>query len=503
MADMIYSGSVPATLPVMNLFSMPDTQTAVRGTHMVNVYPVAPPTMSSVTEFHVSGVGKDYTDTGRILLHMTVRYVRSRRNKNARRRRAAAAQESDNKRQRRGTDDSDKEEDHPAGSVSPGGQNNPPATTPPPVIEDRESPTDLIFPINALHHTAWRQIDVVANGINLIKANNLHPYETMMKLHLRYGIDAKRTHLQGLGYYNEEGGMLDDISLAGRGSVIKRVQLYSDGKTVDLEGPLLVDALQLNGRPLINGVNLVIKLYPCDKAFYTMTNMDPDEYDLELVDIYLKVCKVQVADSIILGHSVALEKTNAIYPFTRCDTKSFTYGEGLSNICVDDMFNQRVPSRLVFGMVSADAFNGNVTKNPFNFKHNDIADIALTVDGLNVPGKPLKLGGWPGENGDPGDEGRSYVDAYLNLFHVAGTMGQNGGNNITIEQFAGGFTLFAFNLDPEMKSGNHINLTRRGNVRLEIRLKQALTETTVLFAYGEHFEVFEITGARSVIMKQG
>ena len=60
MADMIYSGSVASTLPMMNLFTMPDTQTAVRGTHYVNVYPVAPPNMSSVTQFNVPGVGKDY-----------------------------------------------------------------------------------------------------------------------------------------------------------------------------------------------------------------------------------------------------------------------------------------------------------------------------------------------------------------------------------------------------------------------------------------------------------
>ena len=115
------------------------------------------------------------------------------------------------------------------------------------------------------------------------------------------------------------------------------------------------------------------------------------------------------------------------------------------------------------------------------------------MDGLSV-GKPLQLSGWDQDN----DEGRQYVDAYNNLFQVSGTMGQNGGNNITIDQFAQGFTLFAFNLEPEMKQGNYLNLTRSGNVRLEIRFKKPLPEPMVAVIYGEQFRICKIDSARNV-----
>ena len=489
MADMIHNGSVPATLPILNVFAMPDTQTAVRGIQMVTIYPVAPATMSSVTQFNIPGAGKDYIDTERITLHMKVKYVEVSGNDRAKR--SLKESGGSSRKRRAGTPDVSGGEEE--GEDAKQDQTLPVADPPVRNVEDRERPTQLMYPINFVHHTAWRQIDVEANNINLIKANNLYPYESMFKVMLRYGYKAKRTHLQSMGYYDEEQGLLDDIALTGRGSVIKRVKLYSDGKTVDLEGPLMVDALQLNGRPLLNGVNLVIKLYPSDKAFYTMTNMEDTAYTMELVDIYLKVCKVQVSDSIILAHSVALEKSSAVYPFTGSDTKSFTYGQGLSNISINNVFNQTVPSRIVFGFVSADAFNGNVTKNPFNFKHYDVADIGVTVDGLSV-GKPLQLSGWDQDN----DEGRQYVDAYNNLFQVSGTMGQNGGNNITIDQFAQGFTLFAFNLEPEMKQGNYLNLTRSGNVRLEIRFKKPLPEPMVAVIYGEQFRICKIDSARNV-----
>lgn len=72
MGDMIHAGSVAATLPMLNVFSMPDTQAAIRGVQMVTVYPVALATMSSVTQFNIPGAGKDYIDTECIVHYMTV-----------------------------------------------------------------------------------------------------------------------------------------------------------------------------------------------------------------------------------------------------------------------------------------------------------------------------------------------------------------------------------------------------------------------------------------------
>jgi hypothetical protein len=502
MASMIHKGSAPATLPELNLFSLPDTQTAVIERKFVVVYPIAPPGINSIPQFNVSGAGKDYIDTEKSLLHVKLKFNKiSKRHKRSntsnhpvRRVKRTATEET------RDVDNKEETTNPPVETIPApptgggGGQEDIDAE----ILDGAGSPADLIYPINCIHQTLWRQIDVEANNVNLVKANNLNPYEVMMKVLLRYGIDAKTTHLEGMGFYSEEADMLYIIGLDGRLSVIKRWELYSGGKTVDLEGPLLIDALQLGGRPLLNGINLTFKFYPSDKAFFTMCKMDEDEYTLEIVDIYLKICKVKVADSIILGHSVALEESNAVYPFTRCDTKSFTYSKGLSNICVDDLFHHRVPSRIVFGMVSAQAFNGDVSKNPFNFKHYYIADIAITIDGINVPGKPLQLDGWPGDNMA---EGRQYVDAYLNLSEVSGTMGQNAGNAITLEQFAKGYSLFGFNLDPELKHGNYMNLVRRGNVRLEIRFKYALSETMVLIIMGEHLDVIEFDKARNTIVK--
>jgi hypothetical protein len=56
-----------------------------------------------------------------------------------------------------------------------------------------------------------------------------------------------------------------------------------------------------------------------------------------------------------------------------------------------NIFQGALPNRIVIGMVDADAFNGTYTKNPFDFKNYDITTMRLTVNGDNLPRKPLQL----------------------------------------------------------------------------------------------------------------
>jgi hypothetical protein len=64
----------------------------------------------------------------------------------------------------------------------------------------------------------------------------------------------------------------------------------------------------------------------------------------------------------------------------------------LGGICLEiNLIQGGLPNRIVIGMVDADAFNGTYTKNPFNFKNYDITTMGLTVNGENLPVKPLQL----------------------------------------------------------------------------------------------------------------
>ena len=117
-------------------------------------------------------------------------------------------------------------------------------------------------------------------------------------------------------------------------------------------------------------------------------------------------------------------------------------------------------------------------KNPFHAKHNKLNFLALYVDGQQVgqqvPEKPLQ---------PKFDADGTYVRSYLNLFAGTGKMFQDEGNDITRQDFAEGYTLFAFDITPDCCDGPHFNLVHKGNLRVEMHFDEPLEQTVNVVVY--------------------
>ena len=77
-------------------------------------------------------------------------------------------------------------------------------------------------------------------------------------------------------------------------------------------------------------------------------------------------------------------------------------------------------------------------------------------------------------------------------------MGYDRGNQISLEEYSKGFTLFAFDLTPDLDEGSHFHLVKQGNLRLELHFKTGLPQTINVIVYAE-FDVIEIDKARNVL----
>lgn len=134
------------------------------------------------------------------------------------------------------------------------------------------------------------------------------------------------------------------------------------------------------------------------------------------------------------------------------------------------------------------AFNGDKAKNPFNFQHFDVEFLALHLDGKQIPSKPLQ---------PKFDEGL-FMRSYASLFNGTGLMGENQGNDITRDEYAGGYTLFAFDLTPDLDDSGHFHLVKSGSLRLELHFKTQLPMTINAIVYAEFDNVIEVDRARNV-----
>ena len=56
---------------------------------------------------------------------------------------------------------------------------------------------------------------------------------------------------------------------------------------------------------------------------------------------------------------------------------------------IDNAFLDQIPKRIAICMM--DSHNGNYKNNPFNFKHYNLTQIGISVNGEEIPFKPLKL----------------------------------------------------------------------------------------------------------------
>ena len=71
--------------------------------------------------------------------------------------------------------------------------------------------------------------------------------------------------------------------------------------------------------------------------------------------------------------------------------------------------------------------------------------------------------------------------------------------DILLNDFANGYTLYAFNLTPDLSLAGHAQTARDGNIRLEMQFSTALTQTVNVVVMGVFDGRIEITKHRNVI----
>lgn len=317
----------------------------------------------------------------------------------------------------------------------------------------------------------------------------------MLNTLINYGGDAKSSQLTSQLWESDNSGEFDDVNAKSgkNGGLLKRALLIKGSKTLDLEGPIMHELFQMD-RYILNQVGISLKFYRTRPEFCLLSNSaDGKNYIIKLVEVILRVCKCKINPAVILSHAKMLETTTAKYPFKKSTVKMYSLAKGLLNISIENMFSGTRPDRLYVAFVSSQAVAGDFTKNPFNFQHYNINQIALYSDGIPVGNTPIKLT-FDSVNGD------SIVSAFVNLFDNAGKWLFDGGNAINRKQFAeGGNVIFCFDLEPTFEQGEYLTLLKQGNVRLEAQFGVALPETVTAIVWGQYTALFEINQARDII----
>ena len=429
-----------STLSNLDLFSLPNTQAAVTKSQIVNFYPVSEISDESPIEFNVSGSGLEYISLKDTRLHIKCKILHA--------------------------------DNTPIAALT------------------------KIGPVNLTLQSLWSQVDIFLNQRLVSSASNNYPYKAYIQTLLNFGSDAKLSQLGTQLYYKDTAKHLDDADpIAGNNSsLLIRAEYFSNSNIVGLIGPIHADVFQ-TPKLLLNNVDLRIKLYKSKNEFCLMSSETTPAFKIVITEAVLKINKVTVSPSITLAHAGALKLSTAKYPVSKIEVKSVSLAAGSNQVNLDDVWHGQIPSKVIIGFVSSMAFNGAYSKNPFNFQHYNLNYIACYVNGESVPAMPLKL-----TFSGTGINGANYMEAYQTLFSGTGVLNSDSGTDIDRDDYPGGYSLVTFTIDPLANNPEVWSMKQAGNLRIEARFNDPLSETVSMLIYGEFPYVVEVDEARNVIL---
>ena len=392
-----------------------------------------------------------------------------------------------------------------------------------------------VAPVNNFLHSLFKQVDVYLNGKQVTPAMGTYAYRSYIETLLNYDVSAKESQFSSALYYKDTATEMEEtgssstekeityveadtrsgsastpkktwITVPGTGNqgFAKRHKFIENGIQFVLSGPIFSDIF-MNDRLLLNMMDLKVVLNRSSDSFSLMDKNAADallEPRVHLTDVVLKIRKVKVDQAVSDGVERMLKQTPALYPIRRVECKILTIPENLPNIRQDNIFSGIIPKSFVFGLVDVDAANGVYGKNPYNFQHFNVTNVSLTANGQEIPFKQLTLKYPKDVNGKVDaatDDELDFDEAYNTLFSGTGKIYSNAGSDITREDYPGGYTLYAFDLTPDMcNSTDYFNTVQRGSLTLALTLKKQ-THPIAIVCYGDFENVIRIDSERNAI----
>ena len=350
--------------------------------------------------------------------------------------------------------------------------------------------TDVVTPVNLWMQSLFNQVDVYFQQKLVSSSGTNYAYKAYMDVLLNFSEDAERSQIQTQLFYKDSAGAFDQTKITEiplNQGLILRQKLAKNSQLVDMCGPIFADTFNMS-RYLLNEVDVRLKLFQSKHEFRLMSSVAGKKYKVIITEVMLKAAMVGIHPDILKSHARTLNDKPAIYPFNRTDVKTFAVPKGQYNVNLDDIFQGKIPNRLVLGMVSADAYAGDLTKNPFNFKHYNFDFMCLYANGQSVPAKALQ----------PKFSSNTFIEAYQTLFSGMNIDGKDAGITCSRNDYPKGYTLVVFDLSSEVVDASVQTVQKQGNLQLEIRFAEALPEAINVILYASFPGEISIDQARTI-----
>ena len=306
-----------------------------------------------------------------------------------------------------------------------------------------------LLPVNNLAHSIIKQIDWQLNGTLISPQSDTYHYKAYKETMLNYDREDGKAVLGPQGWFNQvdfppqwinnntnkatphaDYRNLSANHKGALGAMVAEVGKYAGGVTHSLvftphlevfhTGKLLVPGIEIRMKFHFNGPNLFL-----NGVALAGRLMEGD------VKLRFHLCQLRLNEAVYSSLSSQRHNEGAVatYPTVCSEIWTFSMQGNLTRFDIPNLFQNRVPDRLIVGLVDSRAFNGDVTRDPFCFQKFGLSSIKQTVKGEEYPYETLHL---VHNNGTRDNLG------YFRFLQASGAWCKKKGNMVELEDWGQG-----------------------------------------------------------------
>ena len=348
--------------------------------------------------------------------------------------------------------------------------------------------TTSIAPVNMFLHAFIHNVDVMIgnNQQKVMENNDLYSYKAALETLVNFGMDAKNSTLQSILYHKDTAGKLDSMAEENTGFVARN-EVVRGSKEFEVVGPLHV-GLFFQEKYLLSRTKVEIVVHRTKPSFYLNSAAIDNKFMFKLSEAKLLVRYVDVASSVALAHEAALASSTAKYSYNHIEMRRIPITKHSMHFETINLFTNRIPKKMIITFVQTTSLQGALEYNPFNFKHFNVQDLSLTINGSKKIGFSKM------------DFAKSlYQIPYMNLYDAMNKSFVDRGMDITYKDFGAGYTIFAFDLTPDScgNTSKHMETSEIGTVSVAGTFKERLFDNVTCLVYAEFENLLEITRERN------
>ena len=158
-----------------------------------------------------------------------------------------------------------------------------------------------------------------------------------------------------------------------------------------------------------------------------------------------------------------MQTTEASYPFKKSEVRAYNGNKGNTEVIIENLYESKIPTRFLLGMIDADSYIGNWRKNPLNFQHYDIQRAAFHIDDESIVKPPYKL--------DP--KNGQFIEPFMELYSILGKAGDDMDIGIDPNDFVNGMFILPFDVTPTSAANmEYLSKKEGGHCRIELQFKK-------------------------------